>query len=191
MSLFSQSILEFSLDLNFQRMKDKANRLYPMAEQLMSMGYDDGGQLLARCGNVKRRFEDLMHQAELRRQLLLAAVAFFRAAQSVSSKVVHFEVNPNFFLSFTGHYNFGRFGNRNKIPQFDTPRRRIGPSARRLGIARPRDRATGPRPGSFAAHEGRQRRAWRPGRRAYADGAGKARGGLGRVVHSTQDRSIS
>lgn len=64
-------------------MQDKANRLYPVAEQLVSMGYDDGGQLVQRCSNVKRRFDDLLHQAELRRQLLLATVAFFRAAQSV------------------------------------------------------------------------------------------------------------
>lgn len=65
-------------------MKDKANRLYPVAEQLTSMGFEDGGQMLQRCGNVRRQFDELLHQAELRRQLLLAAVAFFRSAQAVS-----------------------------------------------------------------------------------------------------------
>lgn len=67
-------------------MLEIANRLQPMAEQLLSIGYDDGGDLQKRCGQVKEQLDGLLNLLENRRQLLHMAVSFFRSAAMVRNR---------------------------------------------------------------------------------------------------------
>lgn len=59
-----------------------------MAEQLISIGYDDGGDLQKRCGQVKDQLDGLLNMLEKRRQLLHMAVSFFRSASTVNIALV-------------------------------------------------------------------------------------------------------
>jgi len=71
--------------LYFQTTQEHVNRLYPLAQQLQSVGYLESGQLYQRTADVKRQVEELLINLNTRGQLLSASLHFFRMAATVSA----------------------------------------------------------------------------------------------------------